>query len=271
MEERVAVAARVDDPTGDAVELAARDARPHRGGRRRRWRREPGRRSSRNSGSGSRSGSPPGHPQRPGDVRAVALPNAADVEHDRVARLDRPIARLVVRRGRVRAGRDDGERRRVVTLVDKPLANLAADVCLRPPDQPTRGDAQHHPICGVGGGTEPLDLVRRLRHPQGRESPRWRARSRGRAAPAAAREGAAPRAPGRRGAAPPGPRQRPPAGPRRASRRRRSRPRQSTSTSPADAAGLAAAAIASRRGATSAVGPSAGSTSIVSRSSGWAV
>ena len=44
-----------------------------------------------------------GDPQRPRDVRAVAAERAADVEDDRLAGLDDPVGRLVVRRGRVRA------------------------------------------------------------------------------------------------------------------------------------------------------------------------
>ena len=53
-----------------------------------------------------------GHPQRPRDVRAVAAERAADVEDDRLAGLDDPLRRLVVRRRRVRAGADDRERGR---------------------------------------------------------------------------------------------------------------------------------------------------------------
>ncbi len=53
---------------------------------------------------------PAGHPERSGDVRAVAAQRAPDVEHDRLAWLDDPLGCLVMRRGGVRAGGDDGKR-----------------------------------------------------------------------------------------------------------------------------------------------------------------
>jgi hypothetical protein len=45
----------------------------------------------------------------PRRVRAVAVPEAAEVEHDHVAVLDLALAELVVRAGAVRARADDGE------------------------------------------------------------------------------------------------------------------------------------------------------------------
>ena len=150
---------RSDDPSGDSVELTTRDARLH--GRDRGPICIPDQAEDRQELRVRLAvGIAAGDPERPRDVRAVALPNAPDVEHDRVARLDRSIARLVVGRGRVRTRRHDGERRRLMALVDQPLADLAADVRLRPPDQPARCDAQHHAVRRVGGSAEPLDFVR---------------------------------------------------------------------------------------------------------------
>ena len=79
-----------------------------------------------------------GHPERARDVRAVALEPAADVEHDRLAGLDHPLARLVVRRGRVGTAGHDPERGLVVALARPatrgPRAAMSASV--RPTSRP---------------------------------------------------------------------------------------------------------------------------------------
>ncbi len=106
----------------------------------------------------------PGHPEGPRDVRAVAAQRPADVEHDRLARLDDPLGRLVMRRRRVRARGDDREHRRLVTFVDQPLADLPRDVSLGPPDERPAGDGRDDPIRGVGGRAKQRDLIVVLAH-----------------------------------------------------------------------------------------------------------
>ena len=101
-----------------------------------------------------------GHPQRPGDVAAVAAQRPADVEDDRLAGPDHPVRRLVVRRGRVGPRRDDRELGVVVALREEPLADLARDVRFRPADERPGGDLVDDAVGGLGGEAE----ERRPRH-----------------------------------------------------------------------------------------------------------
>ena len=81
--------------------------------------------------------------------------------------LDDPIRRLVVRRGGVRArSRRSRTAAVVVALGDEPLADLAGDVGLGPPDQPTGRDLGHDPVGRLGGQSQQRDLVGVLDHPQ---------------------------------------------------------------------------------------------------------
>ena len=224
----------------------------------------------RNSSSGPFAVVAAGDPQRPGDVAAVAAERAADVEDDRLARLDDPLGRLVVGRRGVRAGADDREVGLLVALGDEPVADLARDVGLGPADEATGGDLGDDPVGGLGGEPEQRDLVGVLRHPerpQGAASP---TRSRPRAGLAGAAAGgcahsrsetpsrSAPRArPGRGRSRPRG----------RADRR--SRPTVTIGTSRAAAGAARQAPRAAERRGGSGRRP-ARSTSIVSRSSGIA-
>ena len=107
-----------------------------------------------------------GHPQRPGDVRAVAAQRAADVEHDRLTRLDDALGGLVVRRCRVRAGAHDREVRLLVAFGDESLADLPGHVGLRPSDQPPARDLADHAVGGLRGQAQERDLVGVLDHAQ---------------------------------------------------------------------------------------------------------
>ena len=107
-----------------------------------------------------------GHPDHARDVARVAADGAADVEHDRLAGADHPLARLVVRRRAVGPRRDDPELGDLVALGEQPLPDLARDVGLGATDQRPAGDRGDHPVGGVGGPPQQLDLVRVLAHPQ---------------------------------------------------------------------------------------------------------
>ena len=67
---------------------------------------------------------------RAGRVRAVAVLEAAEVEHDHVAVLDRPLAGLVVRVGAVRARADDGEVDLRVAVLAQQLGEIGGDLGL---------------------------------------------------------------------------------------------------------------------------------------------
>ena len=86
------------------------------------------------------------HPECARGVRAVAGPSAADVEQQGLPAADDPATRLVVWRGAVRPGGDDGELSRVVALVDEALAHLPGDVGLRAAHEPTGGDGLHDAV-----------------------------------------------------------------------------------------------------------------------------
>src|SRR5713101_1779177 len=66
------------------------------------------------------------------DVRAIAVHRPAKVENDGVALRDPAVAGLVVRRGSVRARRDDGESDLVVALRAKELRQVRTDLALGP-------------------------------------------------------------------------------------------------------------------------------------------
>ena len=106
-----------------------------------------------------------GHPDHARDVARVAADGAADVEHDRLARADHPLARLVVRRRAVGPRRDDPELGDLVALGEQPLPDLVRDVGLGATDQRPAGDRGDHPVGGMGGPPQQLDLVRVLAHP----------------------------------------------------------------------------------------------------------
>ncbi len=107
-----------------------------------------------------------GHPQRARDVRAVATERAADVEHDRLARSDHPLRRVVMRRRGVGAGADDREVGRLVALGDEALADLARHVRLGPAHERAGRDLGHHAVGGLRGEPEEGDLVVVLDHAQ---------------------------------------------------------------------------------------------------------
>ena len=86
----------------------------------------------------SADGSPTRH--RAGGVRAVAVHQAAEVEDDRVAVLDDPVAGLVVRVGAVRAGADDGEVDLLVPELAQQAGEVGGDLGLLPAGEPDTED-----------------------------------------------------------------------------------------------------------------------------------
>ena len=84
-----------------------------------------------------------GHPQGPRDVRAVAAEDPADVEDDRLAGLDDPVGRLVVRRRRVRARRRRSRtvRRSWPSATSRSRTSRATSASVRPMSRPAAIDA----------------------------------------------------------------------------------------------------------------------------------
>ena len=100
-----------------------------------------------------------GHPEGPRGVGAVALEDAADVEHDGIAGADPSIAGIVVRGGRVGAGGDDGEGGFVMTRVEEPLVDLSGDLRLAAPDQPPGCDGFDDVVRRRPCGAQAIDLI----------------------------------------------------------------------------------------------------------------
>ena len=71
-----------------------------------------------------------------GGVRAVAVLDAAEVEDDHVAFLDRPLAHLVMRVGAVRARADDGEVHLRVPVVAEEAREVGGDLALAAAREP---------------------------------------------------------------------------------------------------------------------------------------
>jgi hypothetical protein len=66
---------------------------------------------------------------------------------------------LVVRGGAVRAARDDGEERDVVALDHEAVGDLAGDVRLGTPDEPSGDDPLEGPVRGAGRGAQARHLL----------------------------------------------------------------------------------------------------------------
>ena len=92
-------------------------------------------------------------------VRAVAVHQAAEVEDDRVARLDRPVAGLVVRVGAVRAGADDGEVDLLVPELAQQPRQVGGDVGLLPAGEPDPEDLLVRRVRGGARRSQPGQLV----------------------------------------------------------------------------------------------------------------
>src|SRR3954468_3125252 len=67
---------------------------------------------------------------RAGGVGAIPEHEATEVEHHRIAGLDDPVTRLVVRIGAVRTGSDDGEADLLVPEPPQELGEIGGDVGL---------------------------------------------------------------------------------------------------------------------------------------------
>ena len=184
---------------------------------------------------------------------------AADVDHDRIARLDHPIGQLMVGRGAVGARPDDDEVGRLVAFVDDRAGDVGADLALGAPGPQPFPHARVHAVDGGSGLTQRVDLVRLLADAQLLHERARRARCGSPGTRPGARRPARPTCGRRRRPWPRRPRGRPRARTGRRSRptrRCRRRRRQAT------AAGRSSA------GTTRVGSPSAGSTRQVSRSSG---
>src|SRR5581483_1329249 len=96
------------------------------------------------------------HHDRPGDVRAVAIYPAAEVQDDGVAGLDSPGSGLVVRRGPVGAGPDDREADLLVTVALEGDGKLAGHLTLGSAGEP---NAEHLGERSVGGVRDPAQQL----------------------------------------------------------------------------------------------------------------
>jgi hypothetical protein len=104
---------------------------------------------------------------RAGRVAAIAALAATDVEDEGITGLDHALARIVMRAGRVGAGRDDRKVGGLVAVLEQEDSDPGAHVGLGPSTQALRGDRLHGRIGRLGCLAQPVDLVRRLDSAQG--------------------------------------------------------------------------------------------------------
>ncbi len=103
----------------------------------------------------------------PGAVRAVALRRRpADVDDHDVAGLEHPVADLVVRRGAVGPGADDDEVDGGVALVEDRRGDVPAGLALGAPGLQELRHPGVHPVDGLAGPAQRVDLLGALAHPQ---------------------------------------------------------------------------------------------------------
>ena len=107
-----------------------------------------------------------------GDVGAVAGAvvgehRAAEVAQHDLAGADDPVARLVVRAGRVRPGGDDGEVHPVVALGEQPAAEVGRHLGLGAPDQ----RRSRRPAAAAATRSAAAAGARAARRPRPRPSP----------------------------------------------------------------------------------------------------
>jgi hypothetical protein len=105
--------------------------------------------------------------ERPGRIGVVAAETTPEVTYDHVTFANRPGARMMMRGGTVRPGRDDGELGDIVALADGHLPELSSHLDLGAPCEPHfAGDPIHHAVDSVGGGAQQGYLSMILSHPQ---------------------------------------------------------------------------------------------------------
>ena len=104
-----------------------------------------------------------------GDVRAVAVLDAAEVHHDHVPVLDHPLADLVMRVGAVGARADDREVDLRVAVLSEQPSQVGADLGFAPAGEAEPGDLLERGIDGLAGIRQALELIRVLDRAQHRQ------------------------------------------------------------------------------------------------------
>src|SRR5512133_2104412 len=94
-----------------------------------------------------------------GRVRAVAVPKAAEVEHDRVTRLDHPVPRLMMRIGPIGARSDNGEVDLFMAEFPKQISKIGRDLGLLSTCEAFLNDLAVDRVGRFRGGGEPHQFV----------------------------------------------------------------------------------------------------------------
>ena len=118
-----------------------------------------------------------------GRVRAVAVLDPAEVEHDHVAFLDHALAELVVGVGAVRARADDGEVDLRMSVLAEEAGEIGGDLALGAAGEAHLPDLLEARIGRGTRGGESFELLRVLDGAEHRKCARHRARTPTRAAP----------------------------------------------------------------------------------------